>query len=150
MINNKRLLFYRIDQIVTYLNNAIILVTFFLAFLWIVLDKSDLEAWIALFGIISIILSKAPIIFEKLGYDKYPLGKGVISKGGCWIDEGQDEFRIKLTQQIDRLKTKIDYIPTERVMAHFLDDHLVFKRREGESGYRLRVDYELIKKIEEF
>ncbi len=146
MLKIKRSLFYRIDQAITYLNNAIIFVIFGLAFFWIVLDKSDLEAWIALLGITSIILSKIPIIFKKFGYDTYPLGKGVISKGGCWIDEGKKEFKIKLTQKVDRLKTKIDYIPTERVMAHFLDDHLVFKRREGDSGFRLRVDYELIKK----
>ena len=144
MIKIKQLLIYRTNQIIPYLNNAIIFVAFALAFLWIVLDKSDLEAWIALLGITSIILSKIPIILKKFGYDKYPLGKGVIAKGGCWIDEGKEEYRIKLPKRPDRLKTKIDYIPTDRVMAHFRDDHLVFKRREGESGYRLRVDYELI------
>lgn len=146
IFDEKRKYFYWVGKVAAYLNNGIILVTFVLAFFWIVKDKPDLEAWIALFGIVSIVLSKIPTIFKKLGYEEYPFGKGVISKGGCWIDEGQKEYRIKLKFEFDRLKTKIDYIPTERVMAHFIDGHLVFKRREGLPIERLRVDYELIKK----
>ena len=145
IFNKRRKYFYWVSKFAAYINNCIILVTFVLAFFWIYKDKPDLEAWIALFGIVSIVLSKIPTIFKKLGYEEYPFGKGVISKGGCWIDEGQEEFRINLQFEFDRLKTKIDYIPTERVMAHFNDGHLVFKRREGLPKDRLRVDYELIK-----
>ncbi len=146
MIKNKRQLIYRIDQFLSFLNNVIIFVTLTLAFLWIVLGKSDLEAWIALLGIISIILSKSTTVFERFGYEKDFLGQGVISKGSCWIDEDEEEFRIKLANNADRFKTKIDYIPTDKVMAYFLEDHLVFKRREREPAYRLWVDYLLIKK----
>jgi hypothetical protein len=142
----KRKIFYRIGLAATYLNNVIILITFALAVRWVLLRESELEAWIALFGIISILLSNVPSLLEKIGYDKYPFGEGVISKGGCWIDEGEKEHKIKLSMNVDTLKTKIDYIPTERIMAHIQDNFLIFKRRDGDSGYRLRVDYELIEK----
>ena len=139
-------IFHRIERCFHYLNNLTIVATLFLAFFWVVLGKSDLEAWIALLGITSIILSKTSYILEKLGYDKDPLGKGVLSKGCCWIRDGKEEFKIKLSADVDRLKTKIDYIPSERVMAHIIDGYLIFKRREGDSGHKIRVDYELIDK----
>lgn len=143
---NNRKIFYHTERSAHYLNNIIILVTFVLAFFWVVLNKAELEAWIALFGMVSILLSKAPYLLEKFGYNKYPLGKGVISKGGCWIGEGKEQHKIKLSVNVDKFKTKIDYIPTGRVMAHISDDYLIFKRRAGDPGHRLRVDYELIKK----
>lgn len=146
MAINSREFYYCIGLAANYLNNAIILITFALAVFWILLRKSELEAWIALFGIVSIILSKVPGILKKLGYEQYPLGEGVISKGGCWIDEGKEESKIKLQVNADNLTTKIDYIPTERVMAHISNGFLIFKRRAGDSGHKLRVDYELVKK----
>ena len=143
---NTRKIYYHVERCTHFLNNIIIVLTFILALLWVAMHEQTLEAWIALLGIVSIILSKVPTILKLIGYEKYPLGKGVISKGGCWLGEDEEEHKIKLSKKIDKLKTKIDYIPTERVMAHIIDDHLVFRRRKGDSGHMLRVDYELIQK----
>lgn len=145
-MNLPRRTFYLIDRYTKWVNNLIIVIAITLAFLWIILGKNELEAWLALLGLVSIFLSKIPTILEKVGYQKYPLGEGVISKGGCWLLEGEIEHNIFLKKHIDRLSTKIDYIPTDKVMAHIHGQNLVFKRREGEPLTSLRVDYELIKK----
>jgi hypothetical protein len=146
IFDKRRTYFYRISKYTAYLNNVIILVTLILAFFWIVKDKPDLEAWIAFLGIFSMVLFKVPTILKKLGYERWPFGKGVFSKGGCWVDDGEEEKRIKINIEVDTLKTKIEYIPTERVMAHIADGYLIFKRRKGIPDDKLRVDYELIER----